>query len=135
MSSLDRLYALPNMQDYLDAVYSLDSDRHRSLGALAVDIPGFLQIKEQKGYEYGTRFLLRVSEVLMDVFGHSLLFHTREAEFITLCTDVTYDAFLNLCARAKQLVGGSTPACSASAAPGRMGFSEARTWSIKPGRL
>ena len=105
MSSLDRLYALPNMQDYLDAVYSLDSDRHRSLGALAVDIPGFLQIKEQKGYEYGTRFLLRVSEVLMDVFGHSLLFHTREAEFITLCTDVTYDAFLNLCARAKQLVG------------------------------
>ena len=51
------------------------------------------------------RFLLRISEVLMDVFGRALLFHTREAEFVALCADTTYESFLNQCARAKQLVG------------------------------
>ena len=64
----------------MDAAYAMDSDRYRSLGALAVDIPDFARLKEERGYEYGMRFLLRISEVLMDVFGRALLFHTREAE-------------------------------------------------------
>ena len=105
LSPLDRLYALPNQQAYMDAAYAMDSDRYRSLGALAVDIPDFARLKEVRGYEYGMRFLLRISEVLMDVFGRSLLFHTREAEFVVLCADTTYEVFLNQCARAKQLVG------------------------------
>ena len=105
VSPLDRLYALPNQQAYMDAAYAMDSDRYRSMGALAVDIPDFARLKEERGYEYGMRFLLRISEVLMDVFGRALLFHTREAEFVALCADTTYEAFLNQCARAKQLVG------------------------------
>ena len=105
VSPLDRLYALPNQQAYMDAAYAMDSDRYRSMGALAVDIPDFARLKEECGYEYGMRFLLRISEVLMDVFGRALLFHTREAEFVALCADTTYEAFLNQCARAKQLVG------------------------------
>lgn len=104
-SPLDRLYALPTMQNYMDVAYSMDSDHCRSLGALAMDIPNFADLKERRGYEFGTRFLLRISEALSDVFGRARLFHTREAEFIVLCADVTYETFLNQCARAKQLVG------------------------------
>ncbi len=103
-SPLDRLYSIPNLQTYMNVIYSLDSDMNSSLGVMAVDIPDFALLKEEKGYEYGTRFLLRLSEVLLDVFGRSLLFHTKEAEFIVLCTDMTYETFLNQCARVRQLV-------------------------------
>ena len=57
VSPLDRLYALPNQQAYMDAAYAMDSDRYRSMGALAVDIPDFARLKEERGYEYGMRFL------------------------------------------------------------------------------
>ena len=104
-SPLDRLYALPNLKTYLNVIYSLDSDMNSSLGVLTADIPGYTSIKAEQGYEYGNRFLLRLSEVLADVFGSSMLFHTREAEFVVLCTDVTYETFWNHCARVRQLMG------------------------------
>ena len=61
----------------MNAAYAVDSDMYSSLGVLAVDIPNFACIKEQKGYEYGSRFLLRISEVLRDVFGEHFLYHTK----------------------------------------------------------
>lgn len=103
-SSLERLYALPNLQAYSNVVYSLDSDKNSSLGVLTADIPDFEALKVQRGYEYGSRFLLRIAEVLGDVFGNARLFHTREAEFVVLCTDTTYEAFINQCARARRLI-------------------------------
>ncbi len=105
LTPLDRLYALPNQQAYKDAAYAMDSDRYRSMGALAVDVPDFARMKEQRGYEYGMRLLLRISEVLQDVFGAKYLFHTCEAEFIVLSVDTTYESFLNQYARVRQLVG------------------------------
>lgn len=105
MSPLDRLYALPNYQDCMNTAYAVDSDMYSSLGVLAVDIPNFVHMKEQKGYEYGSHFLLRISEVLRDVFGSHFLFHTKESEFIIFCVNATYESFLNQCARAKHLIG------------------------------
>ena len=105
VSSIDRLYSLPNQQSFLNAVYSLDSDTNSSLGVMAVDIPDFAGMKEQQGYEAGSRFLVRISDALLDVFGPSRLFHTKEAEFVVLCEDTTYEFFMNQCARARQRIG------------------------------
>lgn len=104
-STLDRLYALPNLRSYMDAIYSLDSDQCSSLGVLTADIPDLGAIKQQRGYEFGSRFLLRMSEVLMDVFGSSMLFHVQDAEFIVLCLNITYEAFFNQCLKVRQLLG------------------------------
>ena len=102
---MDRLYALPNLRSYMDAIYSLDSDQCSSLGVLTADIPDLGAIKQQRGYEFGSRFLLRMSEVLMDVFGSSMLFHVQDAEFIVLCLNITYEAFFNQCLKVRHLLG------------------------------
>ena len=104
-SALDRLYELPNLKAYQDVIYSINSDMYTSLGVMAVDIPDFALVKEQQGYEYGSHFLVKISEVLRDVFGAALLFRTREAEFIALCLNMTYEAFFNRCNRVQQLIG------------------------------
>lgn len=105
-SLLDRFYALPNMDDCMDMLYSIASDEYSSLGVLMVDVPDYEHLKTVNGFEYGRQLLLRISEVLLKVFGRSLLFHTKETEFLVLCTDVVYHSFLNACARAKQMLNG-----------------------------
>ena len=102
---LDLLYSLPDLKACMNMAYSLDSDVYGSLGVLAADIPDLAGLKEQRGFEYGSRLLLRMSEVLRDVFGSSFLFHTKEAEFIVFCVNVTYESFLNQCARVRHLMG------------------------------
>ena len=102
---LERYFSLPNLKACLNEIYSLNSDSLSSLGVFAVDIPDFAEIKDQMGYEYGQNFLLRISEVLISVFGSRLLFHTQEAEFIVLCPDITYEAFLNRCTKVRLQIG------------------------------
>lgn len=104
-SPLDRFYALPNMDECMNALYSIDSDRYSSLGVVMVDVPEYEKLKELRGFEYGREMLLHISNVFMEVFDKTQLFHTKEAEFLVLCTDVIYSAFLEHCARAKQMVG------------------------------
>ena len=104
---LDLLYSLPGLKACMNMAYSLDSDVYGSLGVLAADIPDLAGLKEQRGFEYGSRLLLRMSEVLRDVFGSSFLFHTKEAEFIVFCVDVTYESFLNQCARVPAFDGAA----------------------------
>ena len=104
-SPMNRFYSLPNLEDCMDVLYSVNSDEYSSLGVLAVDVPSYEKVKKIKGFEYGRQLLLHISEVLQEVFDKSLLFHTKETEFIILCTDVIYHTFLNLCARAKQMMG------------------------------
>ena len=93
--------------DCMNMLYSLDSDDCSSLGIMMVDVPEYESLKEQRGFEYGRQLLLGISEVLFEVFGNAPIFHTREEEFVVLCTDVAYHSFLNLCARAKQMMGRS----------------------------
>ena len=105
VSPIDRLFAIPNIQSYQNMVYSINSDTCSSAGVMTVDIPDFQSVKEQRGYEYGNRFLLKVSEVLLDIFGKSLVFRIRETEFVALCKDITYETFFNKCTRVQQLLG------------------------------
>ena len=102
--SKEKMLAMPNLRSYMDVVYSLDSDMYSSMGALTVDIPRFPDINNWKGYEYGSKFLLRISEVLSDVFGKGLLFHTQEAEFVVLCANTTYEVFYARCSRVQILL-------------------------------
>ena len=103
-TALDRLYALPNLRSYMDAIYSLDSDQCSSLGILTADIPDLAAVKQQKGYEFGSRFLLRMSEILMDIFDSSMVFHVQDTEFIVLCINVTYEAFFNQCLKVRHML-------------------------------
>ncbi len=100
----ERMLSVPNLRSYMDVVYSLDSDMYSSMGALTVDIPKLPDINNWKGYEYGSRLVLRVSEVLSDVFGRGLLFHTQEAEFVVLCANTTYEVFYARCSRVQILL-------------------------------
>lgn len=104
-SPMDRFFALPNMEDCMNVLYSVNSDEYSSLGVMAVDVPEYEKVKKIRGFEYGRQLLLHISEVLQEVFDKSLLFHTKETEFLVLCTNVVYHTFLNLCARAKQMMG------------------------------
>lgn len=67
--ALDRLYALPNVRSYMDAIHSLDSDQCSSLGILAADILDLATVKQQKGYEFGSRFLVRKAKTMMKCTG------------------------------------------------------------------
>lgn len=104
-SALDRFCALPNQESCREVMYSVDSDTYSSLGVMAMDVPEYERVKKEKGFEYGRQLLLRISEAMLEVFGQSLLFHTKEEEFVVFCTNITYHSFLNLCARSKQMVG------------------------------
>lgn len=104
-SPMDRFFALPNMEACMNMLYSIDSDTHSSLGVMAVDVPEYDKLKDLRGFEYGRQILLHIFEVLGEVFDKSLLFHTKETEFLILCVDVVYHTFLDLCARAKQMMG------------------------------
>lgn len=104
-SPMDRFYALPNMDDCRKLLYSIDSDEYSSLGIIMVDVPEYDKLKKIKGFEYGRQLLLHISEILLEVFGSSMMFHTKETEFLVLCTNVVYSAFLNLYARTKQMMG------------------------------
>ena len=102
---IDRYFALQNLNAYLEQVYSINSDTCSCLGVLAVDIPDFSAMKDQLGYEYGQSLLLCISEAMIHVFGIRMLFHTKEAELIALCPDITYETFLIRCTRVRQLIG------------------------------
>lgn len=108
-SAIGRLMGLPNLSSFMDVVYSLSSDVYNSMGALAVDIPDLESISEGEGFEHSMRLILRVSEVLGDVFGQGMLFHTRDSEFVVLSPDTIYEVFVDRCARARQLLQASCP--------------------------
>lgn len=99
-----RYVTVPNLGSYMDVVYSLDSDLYSSLGALTVEVQDLPLLKEQKGYEYGNRLTLRISEILTDVFGSAFLFHVREGEFVVLSVNTTYELFFERCRRVKILL-------------------------------
>lgn len=104
-SLLDRFFAMSDLDACMEALYSIDSDEYSSLGVMMVDVPEYDKLKELRGFEFARQFLLHISEILREAFDKSLLFHTHETEFLVLCTDVVYHSFLNLCARAKQMIG------------------------------
>ncbi len=102
--SANGLSSLQNLQSYMDMVYSLTSDMYSSMGVLAIDIPNLSTLHIRRGYEYGSRFILRISEILTDVFGKAFLFHTREAEFVVLCVNTTFTVFEERCTRVQMLL-------------------------------
>ncbi len=93
------LSELPNLRSYLNVIHSINSDLYFSLGAVCVDIPGLSSINSSQGFEYGDRMLWYVSKTLADIFGHSFLFRTWDAEFVALCPDTTRQVFVGRCTR------------------------------------
>lgn len=117
--SMDRLMGLPNLRAFMDGVFSFNSDQYSSMGALAMDVPDLAGLSERKGFEHGMRLILRISEVLADLFGSDLLYHTRDNEFIVLSPNTVYEVFVDRCARARMLLQTAYPNSF------RMGY----TWS------
>ena len=117
--SMDRLMGLPSLRSFMDGVYSFSSDQYSAMGALAVDVPELSAISEREGFERAMRLLLRVSDVLADLFGSDLLYHTRDGEFVVLSPDTVHEAFVDRCARARLLLQTDFPGSV------RMGY----TWS------
>ena len=93
------LSELPNLRSYLNVIYSLNSDLYSSMGAVCLDVPGLSTINSSLGFEYGSRLLWYVSKTLADIFGHSFLFRTWDAEFVVLCPDTTRQVFMGRCNR------------------------------------
>lgn len=108
-AAMRRLMGLKNLDSYTDVVYSLSSDVYSSMGALAVDIPELSSISAGEGFERSMGLLMRISEVLNDLFGSGMLFHTRDSEFIVLSPDTIYEVFLDRCARARLILQTSYP--------------------------
>lgn len=103
-AAAEKYAAIPNLGEYMDIVYSLDSDLYSSLGALTVEVQNLQALREQRGYEYGSGLILRISEILTDVFGNAFLFHVREGEFVVLSTNTIYELFYERCRRVKILL-------------------------------
>ena len=90
---------LPNLRSYTNVIYSLNSDVYSSMGAVCLDIPNISSINSTKGFEYGSRLLWYVSKTLEDIFGHSYIFRTWDAEFVALCPNITRQVFIGRCNR------------------------------------
>ena len=108
-STEERYANLANAEAYRNAVDSMNSDTLSSMGVLTVEIPDYVSVKAYRGYDYLTRVLIELSEILSDTFGIDNIFHTEVAEFIALCSNITYEAFLDCCARVRQSVNHRYP--------------------------
>ncbi len=106
VSDLDRLMNIPNLRSFTSAVRSFNSDLYNSMGAVAVDIPSLTAINDEAGFACGTRLLLRLSEILTEVFGSDLLFHTKQSEFVVLSPNTIYELFTERCRRVRMLLDG-----------------------------
>ena len=93
------LTEMPNLRSYMEVIYSLNSDRYTSMGAVCLDIPALSAINGRMGFEYGSKLLWYVSKTLTDIFGPSLLFRTWDAEFVALCPNTTKQVFVGRCMR------------------------------------
>lgn len=103
-SSAEQLMGMPDLRSYMATIYTLNSDKFTSLGAVCIDIPAITAINNSKGFEYGSRLLWYVSKSLADIFGPSLLFRTWDAEFIAFCANTTKQVFLGRCARLNSIL-------------------------------
>ena len=90
---------MENLLSYTEVVYSLNSDRYQSLGAVSVDIPNLSALNSSKGFAYGSQVLWYVAKALTEVFGSSLLFRTWDAEFVAFCPNVSEQVFDSRCSR------------------------------------
>ena len=93
------LSELPNLRSYMNVIYSLNSDVYSCMGAVCLDVPNLSSINSSQGFEYGSRLLWYVSKTLADIFGHSFIFRTWDAEFVVLCPDITRQVFIGKCTR------------------------------------
>ena len=100
VKTVEQLMGLPDLRSYMNTIYSLNSDKYSTLGAICIDIPSMPAINNSQGFEYGSKLLWYVSKTLTDIFGPALLFRTWEAEFIAFCPNTTKDVFSGKCMRA-----------------------------------
>ena len=63
---------MPNLNSYMDVVYSLNSDSYSTMGALSVDVPNFSAINSTFGFEYGRKVLQFIADTLLNIFGKNL---------------------------------------------------------------
>ncbi len=102
--SFDKLTTLPNLRSYTEVIDSVNSDIYSSLGVLALDVPDFSAINSMQGFDYGSKLILHIAEVLTEMFGKSYLFRTWDSEFVALCPNTTMDAFVDRCARVRTVL-------------------------------
>ena len=101
-TALDALTNIPDLRSYADIIDSVNSDIYSSLGALALDVPDLPSINSAHGFEYGSKLILHIAEVLSEVFGKSHVFRTWDYEFVALCPNTTMDVFTERCSRVRK---------------------------------
>lgn len=104
INTTDDLTNLSNLRCYSDVVDSINSDLYNSLGALALDIPNLTIINSTQGFEYGSKIILHVSEILSETFGKTYLFRTWDCEFVALCPNTTLEVFIDKCTRVRDIL-------------------------------
>lgn len=95
----DVLTMMPNLNSYMDVIYSLNSDTYSTMGALSVDVPNFSVINSTFGFEYGRKFLQFIADTLLNIFGKTFIFRTWDAEFVVLAPNMIREVFDGRCAR------------------------------------
>ena len=103
-AATERLMGLPDMRAYMENLYVLNSEHYSSMGAVSLDIPGLSSVNSRHGFEYGSRMLWYISNTLAQLFGPTLLFRTREAEFIVFYPNTTREVFLGRCGRLRSIL-------------------------------
>lgn len=95
----DPLMDVPGLRSYVDTLHTIHSDYYSSMGAVCLDIPGFAVSGASQSTEAKNQMLRYVIRALAELFGRTLLFRTREAEFIAFYPNSTREEFLGRCGR------------------------------------
>ena len=100
----EMLQYLPNLRDYMDMVYSMNSGVYSSMGAVALDIPNYSALNSQYGFSYGKDLLVFILETLRELFGKNFIFRTWDAEFVVLFPNTIREVFTGRCTRLRAMI-------------------------------
>ena len=95
----EQLMNIPDLQAYIEALPTLNSEYYSAMGAVCLDIPGLDAVSGGREFEYGKQMLWYAAKAMIELFDPALLFRVRDFEFIAFCPNTTREAFLGSCGR------------------------------------
>lgn len=103
MSYEDALTGLKNRNCYFRRLRELQSHDPASLGVVYLDINGLKRTNDTYGHSYGDALIQRAADHLKEVF-HEDIYRIGGDEFVTLCIDMTEEAFHDRVDKLRELV-------------------------------
>ena len=97
------------IQEFEYALGRAGSERHSSLGVLAIDVPNTVELVAEKGFAHAIDTAILIRHELVEAFGGNAVFCTGESELVALCIDTVYDTFIQRAAQVRRALSRSCP--------------------------